>query len=272
MSGTTKNINFSEIAKRYEKDSLLQKSAGEILISLLSIGKKDNILDLGCGTGNLTKRLREMTDGKVIGIDSSEGMIEEAKRINKGLDILFEIRKAEELDYHHAFDIIFCNSSFQWFKNPVSVLRNCYRASRKRGRMGIQAPAKKIYCPNFIQAIEKVKADPRTSEIFSSFRTPWFFLETKEAYQSLFEEVGFRVLFSKIDRVKTSHTPEEVFKIFEAGAAVGYLNQDFYEAAIDGAYVKRFREIIKDAFVKQANNDGLVELLFNRIYLVAVKE
>ncbi|GAB5046756.1 class I SAM-dependent methyltransferase [Thermodesulfovibrio sp. TK110] len=147
------NVNFSEIASKYERDSLVQKSAAEKLINLLRISRNDNVLDLGCGTGHLTKRIREMTKGKVIGIDSSEGMIKEAQRRNAGIDIIFEIKKAEELDYVEFFDVIFCNSSFQWFKNPEPIIKSCYRALRKNGRMGIQAPAKKIYCPNFIQGI-----------------------------------------------------------------------------------------------------------------------
>lgn len=40
--------DFSKIAKEYENNSLVQKSAAEILIQLLNIGNKDDILDLGC--------------------------------------------------------------------------------------------------------------------------------------------------------------------------------------------------------------------------------
>lgn len=272
MSRISQNINFSKIAKRYEKDSLVQKTAAEILINLICIGNKDDILDLGCGTGHLSRRMREMTTGKVVGIDSSIGMIKEAEQRNGGLDIIFEIKKAEEMDYNNAFNIIFSNSSFQWFKNPEPVLKNCYRALRRNGRIGIQSPAKKIYSPNFIRAIKKVKADPRTREVFAYFKSPWHFLETEEDYKSLFEKVGFKVIFSRIDEIRTAHTPEEVFKIFESGAAAGYLNQECYNITIDEFYLDSFRKIVKDAFSEQANDDGLVELFFNRIYLVADKE
>jgi trans-aconitate methyltransferase len=33
-----------------------------------------------------------------------------------------------------------------------------------------------------------------------------------------------------------------------------------------------FKKIVKDAFVQQANEQGEVELIFNRIFLVAIKE
>ncbi len=118
------------------------------------------------------------------------------------------------MDYEEYFDVIFCNSSFQWFRDPEKAIENCYRALRKGGRIGIQAPAKKVYCPNFIEVIEMVKKDRRTRETFSHFKEPWFFLETADEYRSLFEKQGFKFVFSKIEMITTKHTPEEVFKIF----------------------------------------------------------
>jgi ubiquinone/menaquinone biosynthesis C-methylase UbiE len=265
-------VSFSEIARRYERDSRVQAPAAEILIGLLGIDQREDVLDLGCGTGQLTRRIREMTSGRAVGVDASEGMIREAVEKSKGLDIGFETRRAEELEYRDAFDVIFCNSAFQWFKNPEPVLVNCRRALRKGGRMGIQAPARTVYCPNFIRAVEQVAHDPRTRETFASFRSPWFFLETAEEYASLFERAGFTVAFSRIDPVKSSHPPEEVLKIFDSGAAAGYLNRDFYAVPIDDAYVEAARQIIESAFHDQANEAGLVELVFHRIYLVATKE
>lgn len=265
-------VDFSKIASKYEDYSSVQKSVADILLKLLEIGDGDDVLDLGCGTGNLTRKIRKMTKGKVVGIDPSEGMIKEAKEKSKGLDITFEIKSAEEMDYKNCFDVIFCNSSFQWFKDPEKAVENCYRVLRKGGRMGMQAPAKKVYSPTFIEAVEKVKKDPRTRDIFAYFKEPWFFLETSDEYKILFEKIGFKVVFSKIENIRTKHTPEEVFNIFSSGAIAGYLNQDFYDIEIDEDYIVAFKEIVKDAFAQQANNQGEVELTFNRIFLVAIKE
>ncbi len=157
----------------------------------------------------LNKKDTKVDEGEVAGIDPSPGMIEEAKKRSEG--IVFEVKSAEELDYENHFDVIFCNSAFQWFREPEKAIENCFRALKSGGRIGIQAPAKKVYCPNFIEAIERVKRDERTRDIFKHFKSPWFFLETAEEYRKLFEKFGFRVVFSKIECVKTRHTPEEVF-------------------------------------------------------------
>ena len=265
-------IDFSKIATKYEDYSLVQKSAADILLKLLEIGNSDDVLDLGCGVGNLTRKIREITKGKVVGIDPSEGMIREAVEKSRGFDITFEIKSAEEMGYRDCFDGIFCNSTFQWFKDPKKAVENCYTALRKGGRVGIQAPAKKVYSPNFIEAVENVKENPKTRTIFAHFKSPWFFFETADEYRKLFEKYGFRVVLSKIESVRTKHTPEEVFNIFSSAAVAGYLNQDFYDVEIETGYIDSFKEIVKDAFVQQANNHGEMELIFNRIFLVAFKE
>ena len=242
-----------------------------MLLDLLNIGKNEDVLDLGCGVGNITRKIRKMTTGKVVGIDPSEGMIKKAKENIQEKEIIFEIKSAEEIDYENAFDVVYANSSFQWFKDARKAIKNCYRALKKGGRIGIQAPAKKVYSPNFIKAVGMVKENPETKEPFSHFRNPWFFLETEEEYRKLFESIGFKVIFVKIKKIKTVHTPDEVFNIFLHAASVGYLNQTFYDIQIDENYINTFKEIVKTSFFVQANEDGKVLLEFNRVFLIGIK-
>jgi trans-aconitate methyltransferase len=264
-------IDFSQIASKYHDFALVQRSAAEILLRLLEIGRHDNVLDLGCGVGNLTEKIRSLTSGEVVGIDLSEGMINEAKRQYKHANITFKVQSAQQLDYQSFFNVIFCNSAFQWFKNVEQVILNCYQALKKNGRIGIQAPAKRKYSPNFIKAINQVQKDKRTRDIFKHFNSPWFFFETAQEYKVLFERQAFTVPFAEIQYLEQEYTPEEVFKIFISGASNGYLNQDFYSLPIDQDYVDAFNEIVKKSFYNQANRHGRVNLIFNRIFLVAVK-
>jgi ubiquinone/menaquinone biosynthesis C-methylase UbiE len=263
--------NFSEIAAKYERDSVVQKSASDQLFDLIEITETDDVLDVGCGTGNLTARIAGRTRGIVTGLDASEGMIEEAKRSYSHLDIRFDVCPVEHMTYADSFDVIFCNSAFQWMRRPERALKSCYGALRHNGRMGIQAPARRVYSPNFIEAVEKVRTDPRLKNQFATFQAPWFFLETPEEYELLFERAGFEVLHSRIDRVVGCHSPEEVFKIFASGASAGYLNQDFYSLPISDDYTGAFREVVRKAFEEQAKPDGQVDLVFFRIYLLARK-
>ena len=264
-------IDFSQIASKYHDFALAQRSAAEILLRLMEIGRHDNVLDLGCGVGNLTGKIRSLTSGEVVGIDPSEGMINEAKKQYKNININFKVQSAQQLDYLTFFDVIFCNSVFQWFKNVEKVILNCYRALKKGGRVGIQAPAKHKYSPNFITAIAQVQKDKRTGDIFKHFNSPWFFYETAQEYKVLFERQNFMVPFAEIQCLKQEYTPEDVFKIFISGARNGYLNQDFYSVTIDQDYVDTFNKIVKKSFYNQVNRYGRVNLIFNRVFLVAIK-
>lgn len=265
-------VNFNEISSRYEKDSLVQKNASEKLIELLRIGPRDDVLDLGCGTGGITAKIAAMTAGNVLGIDPSEGMVREARMKHIGGNISFEKNTAENFSYPDRFDIIFSNSSFQWFCDPSRVVRNCREALHKNGRMGIQAPATSAYCPNFLDGVERVKKDPRTSEIFSRFKSPWLFLESASDYEKYYIESGFNVIFSRIDQTVSEHTPDEAFKIFESGAAAGYLNKEYYDIAAGEPFLSDFRKIMKDSFQAQAGQEGKLKMIFNRIYLIASRD
>jgi ubiquinone/menaquinone biosynthesis C-methylase UbiE len=70
-------VDFSKIATKYEEVSLSKIQKPVILIGLIDIRNSDDILDLGCGTGHLTRKLRELTNGRIVGVDPAEGMIKE---------------------------------------------------------------------------------------------------------------------------------------------------------------------------------------------------
>ena len=262
--------NFTTIAPNYQQTALLQKSASERLFDMLGIGRNDDVLDLGCGPGNLTQQIRIATDGIVVGIDPSDGMIAGAQR-NSAPNITFCVGDAESLDMAGQFDAIFCNSAFQWFRAPQRAVVNCYNALRHGGRIAIQAPARTNYCPNFLLATNSLNDDPRTRGPFTHFRSPWFFLETAEAYGNIFTDAGFSVLSSGIETVTQRCRPEKAFEMFESGAAAGYLNSDCYDAALPSGYIATACDLIAQHFHSQAASDGQVELTFYRIYLLACK-
>lgn len=263
--------DFTSISRKYEHDSVVQKSASDILFDMLRIKNGSTILDLGCGTGHIAQHIQEKTNGTIIGVDPSRGMIEQAERKCADKDISFINLAADQLDFHETFDVIFCNSAFQWFKKPEPALNRCYQALKPNGKIGIQAPAKKHYCPNFIEAIDRVKKNQATCTIFKDFDSPWLFLNSTREYNELFQCSGFNVITSRIERVESSHSVEDVYKIFESGAAAGYLNQQFYRAELTTEYRENFRKIVLNTFEDQADNEGKIDLIFFRIYLLATR-
>src|SRR3989344_609251 len=65
----------------------------------LSLKNGENLLDIGCGSGDFLERIHERYGDDVIlfGVDGSPDMIEEARRRTKGMDIAFMVAQAQEL-------------------------------------------------------------------------------------------------------------------------------------------------------------------------------
>jgi len=265
-------VNFDSKALTYEGTALVQKSASEILLNLLSIQPGEDVLDLGCGPGNITRKIAQITDGTVMGVDDSRGMIEQAICSNQDLpNIKYAVMSAEDLELPDRYDAIFCNSCFQWFKKPKQALNRCFNALKHGGRIGVQAPATQQYCPNFVSAVEKVQMNPNTKDIFKCFNSPWLFFESKEEYKQLFGNCGLDAIHYEFIDETNHYSIEQVYGIFQAGAENGYLNQSFYTVALTDDYINAFRELIKESFKEQSDSSGMIDLKFKRIYLVAKK-
>ena len=125
--------NFSRYAKYYDNYSDIQDFCGLRLISKLNSDGFGSILDVGCGTGNYTRLLREKFPlAKIKDIDISGEMIEIAREKLRNERIEFIIKDAEKINSKDPFDLISSNVSFQWFVDLEKTLLN-YKEVLKPG-------------------------------------------------------------------------------------------------------------------------------------------
>ncbi|MGE5415746.1 MAG: class I SAM-dependent methyltransferase [Acidobacteriota bacterium] len=266
------DINFNSNAATYEQLGLVQKLTSDILLNLAFINDGEDVLDLGCGPGGVTRKITEMTGGSVVGVDVSTGMIKEAARNHRDVpNLSFYVKDACDLGFSDCFDVIFCNSAFQWFQSPERAVRECYTALKAGGRMAIQAPATANYCPTFLAAIDKVSHDPATSDTFKCWQNPWVFLNSDDDYSKLFTDAGFKVVYSRLHTEYNHFSAEQVFGVFRSGAENGYLNQEFYSVPLTAEYIENFRRLVREAIQELTDANGMVMLEFTRIYLIAEK-
>jgi len=83
----------------------------ERCVELAGIAPGQTVLDVGCGTGNLTMvaRARAAADGEVHGNDAAHEMIREAQRkaAEENLDIQYQVGLIEEIPYpDDKFDVV----------------------------------------------------------------------------------------------------------------------------------------------------------------------
>jgi len=262
---------FDAVSAAYEPAAVVQWSAGLRLLEMMEIGPSEDVLDLGCGPGNLTRRIRGLTAGAVRGIDASPEMVAEARRHDEGGKLDFEVGEAESVDLDGRFDVVFCNSAFQWFRQPLRALQACMRALRPGGRLGIQAPGGAEYCPNFLVAVDALKRDSRTATVIAGFQPPWFFLDHAADYARLAGLAGLEVDVCRIDRVVERHAADVLWRVFQSGAGTAYLNPEYYRHAWTAGFREAACERLRAEFENQTGQDGLVEVVFHRLYLLAHK-
>lgn len=130
--------SFSQAATTYDKHAFLQVEVAERVferLSLMKIKPKD-ILDIGCGTGSSSRKLKSVFSGsKVRGIDLSEGMVEQAKLSNsffKKID--YQVSDADELPFeNNTFDLVFSNLTLQWLPNLKVTFKELNRVLKPGG-------------------------------------------------------------------------------------------------------------------------------------------
>lgn len=111
------------------------------LMALVQPGPGGRIVDLGCGTGELTRALHEYTGaGETIGIDNSETMLAKSASF-AGDGLRFELGEVERWEPSGSFDVVFSNAALQWVNGHAELFPRLFRAVAERGQVAIQMPA-----------------------------------------------------------------------------------------------------------------------------------
>lgn len=156
---------------------------GNGLIEWLQPEAGEKILDLGCGTGELTAQLAA-GGAQVTGIDSSASMIASARQHFPG--VTFEVADGTSFSLPEQFDAIFSNATLHWIREKEQVAARMYRHLRSGGRLVLEMGGKGNV-NDILQALEK--AMQQRGYTYQPF---WYFPSVGE-YTSLLEQNGFRV-------------------------------------------------------------------------------
>ena len=131
-------------AESYKQASLLQQKVdGEDFIQKDVCPKAgDVILDLGCGTGELSAYLAELvgSEGKVIGVDPDNERIQLARESHKQVKNLSFVEGSASILPQTGlgpFDIIFSNYALHFMKNKKQVFNNMFNSLKAGGKIAI---------------------------------------------------------------------------------------------------------------------------------------
>lgn len=104
-------MNIKWDAKGYTDNFAFVHHYGEDVLGLVDAEKGSFIVDLGCGNGALTEKIKDM-GYRVLGVDGSPEMVENAKKLHPELE--FVVGDATEFTLFEKADVIFSNAVFHW--------------------------------------------------------------------------------------------------------------------------------------------------------------
>jgi trans-aconitate methyltransferase len=115
----------------YESSHSFVWKLGRDLLAQLAPQAGERILDVGCGTGQLTAEIAA-AGAQVLGIDSAAPMIEQARR--NFPELRFEQVDVTAMPYREAFDAVFSNATLHWVRDADRAADGIFRALRPGGR------------------------------------------------------------------------------------------------------------------------------------------
>jgi SAM-dependent methyltransferase len=113
----------------YATSGAFVPALGEPVLALLAPRTGERILDLGCGDGTLTDKIRA-TGAEVLGVDADPAMVRAA--VAKGIDA--QLIDGEALPFEAEFDAVFTNAALHWMPRAEAVAAGVFRALRAGGR------------------------------------------------------------------------------------------------------------------------------------------
>jgi trans-aconitate 2-methyltransferase len=148
------------------------------------------VVDLGCGTGELTQLLhRRLQARETLGIDSSPAMLE-ASRAFAGDGLRFEPAAIEGFvrGRGSALDLVFSNAALQWVPDHEALLPELAALLAPGGQLAVQVPANHDHVSHTLAGVLAREA-PFRDEIGGYVReSP---VLPPEAYADLLHRSGF---------------------------------------------------------------------------------
>lgn len=174
---------------QYDK---FQRERAQPFFDLLAMVRRTpqmDVVDLGCGTGALTRVLHDRLEARrTLGIDRSPRMLEDARRSELPPGLHFEVDDITSFSGQAEYDLIFSNAAFHWVEDHETLIARLAIALKPAGQLAFQVPASHDDASHTI-AEELTGIEPFASA-FGGWHWPQPVL-TADAYARLLYRSGF---------------------------------------------------------------------------------
>ncbi len=240
---------------QYEKFKDERKQPFRDPVALIEHRPHMRVVDLGCGTGELTRELHDQLHAEeTLGIDSSETMLLKSSAFGNEL-LRFEQGNIEAFVTDRPYDLIFSNAALHWVPDHEALFRRLTSFLTPKGQIAVQMPANEDH-PSHAIAVEvafSMGEEPRRSDVLPLVR-----------YAQLLHRLGFQ----------RQHVRMQVYgHLLESTSAViewvrGTLLTD-YEKRLGTVKFARFMELYRKLLLDTLEDERPYFYTYKRILLWA---
>ena len=197
-----------------DRHAFVFEASRDLVTGWLAPQPGERVLDLGCGTGELSAQIAG-GGARVTGVDASAEMVTGARAKHGG--VTFEVVDAHHLPFENEFDAVFSNAALHWMKPLPPVFSNVARALRPGGRLALEMGGG----DNVLEVRRAVEG--ALAELgLPALAHPWVF-PTPGELAALLEAAGFRVERLHLFERPSVLAGEDGFRAWLEGFGGGWL-------------------------------------------------
>ncbi len=233
MQDKTKEKNyFNEFTIEQHWNAFSSKTYDKIInlfINLTKPSKEDLIIDMGCGTGEITYKISKNNLNNILGIDISNNCISMAKKNFKNIKFIVGDIENTKLK-KGSVDIIFLCGILHHFINYEKVIREINRILKNNGKVF-------IFEPNAKNPVLWLFRDEKSPFNSNNMRTPNEKFVIKEDIKKNFEKFNFNIIV--LDGISNISYSKEYFKrLFSSPLCYLVYPYNFFEWLLNKTYFK----------------------------------
>ncbi len=177
-------------AEEYDHQAAPHEQWADEVLGRLVLRGDETILDAGCGTGRLTRRLAErVPDGRVIGVDASADMLTKA---HEWLGDDADLRQVDLTDFDLGgakVDAVYSSAVFHWISDHDGLFRSLHRVMDRGAQLEAQCGGQDNIA-EIERALESLSGDERFAPYLRTERRAWNYASIGDTELRL-ERAGF---------------------------------------------------------------------------------
>lgn len=204
-----------------------------------------SILDLGCGTGELTATLQQsFQNAQILGIDSSAEMLRKTANLeNSGLKFM-QRNIEEQLQQEETFDLIISNAAIQWCGNHDELFPKIIRKINSGGQLAVQIPSNHHFIVH--RLLRKIAETEPFQSAYRGWQRAYTVLTMEEYAKILFDNKGTRInVFEKV-YPHVMENAEAIFSWASGTAMLPYIEK--LPEDLQSEFKEKYLEALKDIY------------------------